>query len=179
MHPVREAIIVANDAYRSVPSVVDAIAYNYGDTYARVIYTESHDEVANGRSRVPQEVDPGDPEGYWSQKRSTLGAGLVFTSPGIPMIFQGQEFLQGGWFRDDVSIDWELDQEYRGIVRLYRDLIALRRNLAGLTRGMLGSGLRIIHANDELNLIAFQRWWDHGPRDDVGGDRQPGLPRPA
>ncbi len=167
VHPVREAIIVANDAYRSVPAVVEAIANNYGDTYARVIYTESHDEVANGKARVPQEVDPGDPEGYWAQKRSTLGAGLVLTAPGIPMLFQGQEFLQGGWFRDDVGLDWHLDTEYRGIVRLYRDLIALRRNFAGLTKGLMGSGLRIIHANDDNNLIAFQRWWQHGPRDDV------------
>ncbi|MFT4215976.1 MAG: alpha-amylase family glycosyl hydrolase [Micropruina sp.] len=167
VHPVRQAIIVADDAYRSVPAVVEAIANNYGDSYARVIYTESHDEVANGKARVPQEIDPGDPDGYWAQKRSTVGAALVFTSPGIPMLFQGQEFLQGGWFRDDVGLDWHLDQEYHGIVRMYRDLIALRRNLAGLTKGLMGSGLRIIHAHDDNNLIAFQRWWDHGPRDDV------------
>ena len=167
VHPVREAIIVASDAYRSVPSVVEAIANSYGDTYARVIYTESHDEVANGKARVPQEVDPADPQGYWAQKRSTLGAGLVLTAPGIPMLFQGQEFLQGGWFRDDVPLDWSLDDEYHGIVRLYRDLVALRRNFAGRTKGLMGSGLRIIHADDDTNLIAFQRWWDHGVRDDT------------
>lgn len=167
VHPVREAIIVTSDAYRSVPAVAEAIAHSYGDTYARVIYTESHDEVANGKARVPQEVDPSDPQGYWAQKRSTLGAGLVLTAPGIPMLFQGQEFLQGGWFRDDVPLDWELDSEYHGIVRLYRDLVALRRNFAGRTKGLMGSGLRIIHANDDNNLIAFQRWWDHGVRDDT------------
>lgn len=167
VHPVREAIIVADDHYRSVPAVVDAISHSYGDTYARVIYTESHDEVANGKARVPQEVDPGDPSGYWAQKRSTLGAGLVLTSPGIPMLFQGQEFLEGGWFRDNVPLDWARDEEFHGIVRLYRDLIALRRNLSGTTKGLAGSGLRIIHAHDDNNLIAFQRWWEHGARDDV------------
>lgn len=31
----------------------------------------------------------------------------------------------------------------------------------------MGSGLRIIHANDDTSLIAFQRWWDHGVRDDT------------
>lgn len=167
VHPVREAIIVASDAYRSVASVADAVSNNYGDTYARVIYTESHDEVANGRARVPQEVDPADPDGYWAQKRSTLGAGLVFTAPGIPMIFQGQEFLEGGWFRDNVPLDWDRNEEYHGIVRLYRDLIRLRRDFFGTTRGLKGSGLRIIHANESLNLLAFQRWYDHGPKDDV------------
>lgn len=167
VHPVREAIIIASDAYRSVPAVAEAVANNYGDTYARVIYTESHDEVANGKARVPQEVDPGDPDGYWAQKRSTLGAGLVLTAPGIPMIFQGQEFLEGGWFRDNVPLDWDRNDEYHGIVRLYRDLIRLRRDFFSTTRGLKGSGLNIIHANDDLNVLAFQRWYDHGPGDDV------------
>ena len=167
VHPVREAIIVASDAYRSVAAVADAVSNNYGDTYARVIYTESHDEVANGKARVPQEVDPADPDGYWAQKRSTLGAGLVMTAPGIPMIFQGQEFLEGGWFRDNVPLDWNRSDEYHGIVRLYRDLIQLRRDYHSTTKGLKGSGLRIIRTDDEKNLLAFQRWYDHGPRDDV------------
>ncbi|MBK8447017.1 MAG: alpha amylase C-terminal domain-containing protein [Micropruina sp.] len=167
VHPVREAIIMASDAYRSVTAVADAVSHSYGDTYARVIYTESHDEVANGKARVPQEVDPGDPDGYWAQKRSTLGAGLVLTAPGIPMIFQGQEFLEGGWFRDNVPLDWDRSDEYHGIVRLYRDLIQLRRDYHSTTRGLKGSGVRIIHTDDDLNLLAFQRWYDHGPHDDV------------
>ncbi|MEA4943226.1 MAG: alpha-amylase family glycosyl hydrolase [Propionicimonas sp.] len=168
VHPVREAIIVADDAWRSTAEVATAIGYRYGgDAFARVIYTESHDEVANGQARVPQEVDADDPTGWYARKRSTLGAGLVFTSPGIPMIFQGQEFLEGGWFRDDVPLDWDQDQEFSGIVRLYRDLIRLRRNTAGRTAGLTGSGLTIFHNNDDANVLAFQRWRDHGPGDDV------------
>ncbi|MBK9696150.1 MAG: alpha amylase C-terminal domain-containing protein [Propionibacteriaceae bacterium] len=167
VHPVREALIVASDEWRSTDEAVQAIAYSYGDAFARVIYTESHDEVANGKARVPQEIDPGDPTGYYAQKRSTLGAGLVFTSPGIPMIFQGQEFLEGGWFSDDVPVTWAQDKEFRGIVRLYRDMIGLRLNRGGRTAGLTGQGLRIIHNNDQVNLIAFQRWRDHGVNDDV------------
>ncbi|MCW5950833.1 MAG: alpha amylase C-terminal domain-containing protein [Propionibacteriaceae bacterium] len=168
VHPVREALIVADDAWRSTAEVAAAIGYSYGgDAFARVIYTESHDEVANGQARVPQEVDPDDPTGWYSRKRSTLGAGLVLTSPGIPMIFQGQEFLEGGWFRDDVPLDWDLDEEFHGIVRLYRDLVRLRRNTAGTTAGLTGQGCLIFHNNDDANLIAFQRWRDHGPGDDV------------
>ncbi len=47
------------------------------------------------------------------------------------MLFEGQEFLQGGWFQDTVPVDWHQNDEFQGIVRLYRDLIALRRNLHG------------------------------------------------
>ncbi|MEA5118543.1 MAG: alpha amylase C-terminal domain-containing protein, partial [Propionicimonas sp.] len=49
----------------------------------------------------------------------------------------------------------------------YRDLIRLRRNTAGRTAGLTGSGLTIFHNNDDANVLAFQRWRDHGPGDDV------------
>jgi 1,4-alpha-glucan branching enzyme len=167
VHPVREAVTVADDRWRSTDEVAGAIAYSYGDAFARVIYTESHDEVANGKARVPEEVDPDDPTGYWAQKRSTLGAALVLTSPGIPMLFQGQEFLEGGWFRDTVALDWSQDSSFRGIVRLYRDLIGLRLNRDGRSAGLTGGGLNVFHNNDAANVLAFQRWRDHGPGDDV------------
>lgn len=167
VHPVREAITVAEDQYRSTDEVLGAVGYSYGDAFARVIYTESHDEVANGKARVPEEIDADDPTGYFAKKRSTLGAGLVLTSPGIPMLFQGQEFLEGGWFRDNVALDWDRSDDFHGIVKLYRDLIRLRLNRDSLSAGLTGSGLRVIHNNDAENVIAFQRWREHGVGDDV------------
>jgi len=167
VHPVREAITEINDEWRSIPAVVEAITTNYGDAFARVIYTESHDEVANGKARVPAEIDPGDQSGWAAQKRSTLGAALVMTSPGIPMIFQGQEFLEGGWFRDHVPLDWRRDEHYEGIANLYADLITLRLNRWGWTRGLTGQNVNVLVADDEANLIGFHRWMDGGPGDDV------------
>jgi 1,4-alpha-glucan branching enzyme len=168
VHPVRGIVTLAQDEHRSMEIVRQAIAFRYeGDAFRRIVYSESHDEVANGKARVPQEINPGDPGGWHAQKRSTLAAGLVFTSPGIPMLFQGQEFLQGEWFRDDVPLDWNLSQQYRGIVRLYRDLIELRLNRKGYSRGLCGQFLNIYHVNEADNLLAFQRWDQHGPGDDV------------
>jgi 1,4-alpha-glucan branching enzyme len=168
VHPVREVVIVAQDEYRSMEAIRKAITFSYdGDAFRRVVYSESHDEVANGKARVPQEIDPDDPTGWYAQKRSTLAAGLVFTSPGIPMLFQGQEFLQGKWFRDDVPLNWDLNEEYRGIVRLYRDLIHLRLNTKGYSRGLCGQFVNLYHVNEDDNVIAFQRWDQHGIGDDV------------
>jgi len=168
IHRVRESVEVSDDAWRSIAEVSAAVAQRYNDdAFQRVIYTESHDEVANGRARVPQEVNPDDPTGEHAQRRSTLGAALVLTSPGIPMIFQGQEFLEGGWFRDDVPLDWSRNEDFHGIVRMYRDLIALRRNLNGRTRGLTGQGLSVFHANEDDNVLAFHRWSEGGPGDDV------------
>lgn len=168
VHPVRAAVTEINDHQRSMNAVRDAILCRYnGDAFQRVIYSESHDEVANGKARVPAEVNPDDPKGWHAQKRSTLAAALVFTSPGIPMLFQGQEFLQGEWFRDDVPLDWDLNDEFRGLVRMYRDLARLRLNRGGLTRGLCGQGARVHHVNDGSNLVAFCRWDQRGPGDDV------------
>ena len=168
VHPVRAIVNLIQDEHRSMESVRQAIAFRYeGDAFRRVIYSESHDEVANGKARVPQEINPGDPTGWHAQKRSTLAAGLVFTSPGIPMLFQGQEFLQGEWFRDDVPLDWNLNEQYQGILRLYRDLIQLRRNTKGISRGLCGQFLNIYHVNESDHLLAFQRWDQHGPGDDT------------
>ncbi|MFZ2516304.1 MAG: alpha-amylase family glycosyl hydrolase [Candidatus Lutibacillus vidarii] len=168
VHPVREAVIAEQDEWRSMASIAEAVTTCYNDdAFQRVIYTESHDEVANGQARVPYEIDEGDATGWYAQKRSTLGAALALTSPGIPMLFQGQEFLQGGWFRDDVPLHWEQDSEFRGVVRLYRDLIRLRRNLDGTTRGLTGHHVNVFHADEESNVFAFHRWADGGPDDDT------------
>ncbi len=168
VHPVREAVIAMEDSWRSMGSVADAVATMYnGDAFQRVIYTESHDEVANGQARVVTEVNADDPTGWHAQKRSTVGAALVLTAPGIPMLFQGQEFLQGEWFRDDVPVDWDLDEEYHGIVRLYRDLARLRRNWRDSTRGLSGHGTEILHLDEDKNLLAFHRFADGGPGDSV------------
>ena len=81
-------VIVAEDAQRSMEAVCRAITFRYeDDAFHRVIYSESHDEVANGKARVPQEINSQDPTGWYAQKRSTLAAGLVFTAPGILMLF--------------------------------------------------------------------------------------------
>jgi len=168
VNPVRQSIIVRDDGLRNVDAVSKAIGYEYdGDVFGRVIFTESHDEIANGRARVPEEIWPGNVDSWFSKKRSTLGAALVFTSPGVPMLFQGQELLEDRWFQDRVPIDWTRTGDEGGILTMYRDLIALRCNLSGMTRGLCGQNVNIYHVDHQAKLIAFHRWDISGPRDSV------------
>ena len=51
-------------------------------------------------ARVPEAIAPGDADSWWAKKRAALGSALVLTSPGIPMLFQGQELLEDRWFDD-------------------------------------------------------------------------------
>jgi len=168
VNPVRQSIIARDDGLRDVGAVCKAIEHRYdSDAFRRVIYTESHDEVANGRARVPEEIWPGNVDSWFSKKRSTLGAAIVFTSPGIPMIFQGQELLEDRWFQDKVPIEWSRAEGENGILSMYRDLITLRRNLSGVTRGLCGQNIHIYHVDNKAKVIAFHRWDKQGPTDSV------------
>lgn len=168
VHPVRRVLIEAEDSKRDMHAVCRAIEYGHGESaFKRVIYTESHDEVANGKARVPEEVDPGDASSYFAKKKSCLGACLVFTSPGIPMIFQGQEFLEDDWFHDKDPIDWSKKDRYSGIWRLYRDLIHLRLNHGHKTAGLCGKNVHVFHVNHTDKVIAYHRWTEGGAADSV------------
>jgi len=168
VHTVRDAITTPNDSDRSMSAVAAALAHLYnGDALQRVIFTESHDEDANGHQRVPEEIWPGNPSSLYSQKRSTLGAALVFTAPGIPMIFQGQEFLESGYWSDKTPLDWTKATTFSGILNLYRDLIRFRRNWFDNTAGLRGQHLNVFHVNDTAKVLAFHRWDQGGPGNDV------------
>ncbi|MBY0297047.1 MAG: alpha amylase C-terminal domain-containing protein [Methylobacterium sp.] len=168
VHPVRRTLIAPRDEDRSMAALRDAILGRYGGTaLTRVLYTESHDEVANGKARLPSEIAPDDPGGWFARKRSTLGAALVLTAPGIPMLFQGQEFLEDEWFRDADPLDWSKTRRFAGILALYRDLIRLRRNWNDRSRGLTGQGVNVFHLNDRDKVLAFHRWDRGGPGDDV------------
>ncbi len=168
VHRVRHAIIGNDDGDRDMDDVVTAIlGEGRGAALARVIYTESHDEVANGQTRVPEAIAPGDADNWWARKRAVLGSALVLTSPGIPMLFQGQELLEDRWFDDQIALDWAKASSNHGVLRLHRDLIALRRARDGATRGLRGSNVFILQADNDAKLLAMHRWMDGGPHDDT------------
>ncbi len=168
VHPIRSAIITGTDAARDMFAVRDAITHRYNtDAFERIVYTESHDEVANGHARVPEEIWPGNAGSWSSKKRSTAGAAITMSSPGIPMIFQGQEVLEDTYFQDTDPVDWTKRTTYAGIETMYRDLIRLRRNWYDTTRGLRGQNVNVHHVNNTNKLVAYHRWQNGGVRDDV------------
>ncbi len=168
VHAVRTALIGAEDASRDMDAIRNAILHRYYlNAFERVIYTESHDEVSNGKARIAEEVDPGKASSWAAKKKSSLGAVLVFTAPGVPMIFQGQEFLEDDWFHDQDPIDWSKKDRFAGILQLYKDLISLRLNRGGQTKGLTGQEVNVYHVNNDDKIIAYHRWDSGGPGDNV------------
>ncbi len=164
---VRAALVPSSDADRDVAAVARTLVVDPTDAFKRVIYTESHDENANGAARVPEEVWPGYADSWASKKRATLGSALVLTAPGIPMLFQGQELVEGAWFTDEEGVDWGLRHRHAGLLQLHRDLISLRRNVVDVSRGLRGPNTVVHHLNEAGRVLAFHRWQNGGPRDDV------------
>ncbi|AKF83721.1 glycosyl hydrolase [Myxococcus fulvus 124B02] len=168
VHPVRAALTAPFDEWRDLSAVRDALYFRYnGQSMQRVIFTESHDEVANGRSRLPTEVSPYNPGDVLAKKKALLGAALTLTAPGIPMLFMGQEFLEDGHFDDGDPLDWNKSDWFGGILQAHRDLIRLRRNWHDTSAGLRGEGVNVFHLNHDDKVLAFHRWQHGGAGDDV------------
>ena len=166
---IRDLLFAPSDDARRASSVAEAVtkSYNSAGPFARVLYSESHDEARV--QRITDRVAPGDAEGYLARKLSSLGLGLVFTSPGIPMIFMGQEFLEFRPWNDgkDFGLDFGRIGRQRGYVDLCARLIKLRRNFDNNTRGLRGGSTNLFYANDADGVLAYHRWDQGGPGDDV------------
>jgi 1,4-alpha-glucan branching enzyme len=166
VHTIREVLIQPNDEYRNLLAVEQAILHKYNNNaFRRVIYTESHDEVANGKARLPEDISPGKADSWVSKKKSALGMAIVMTSPGIPMIFQGQPLLEDKWFCDTDPLDWQRLIQFQGNVKLYQDLIRLRKNWYNHTNGLRGHHVKTLYLNMSQGVLAYHRWENGGKRD--------------
>ena len=161
---VTPVLTPTSDASRNMTVVANAVQYNYNyggsASSKRVAYLESHDVVGdlNGGVRLVTAIDPDTPNSYWARKRSTLGAAVTLTAPGVPMIFQGQEMLENQAFDSNLPVDWTKTNTYSGIVQLYRDLITARRDLKGYTPGLEGDQCSMLQVDNTSKLVAFHRW---------------------
>ncbi len=146
----------SSDVDRDMPTVARNVAGDSG----RILFTDSHDTAGdlNDGERLPVAISSSDPEGYYGRKRSELGAALVMTCPGIPMILQGQEMLETNQFSDALPVDWTRTNSQSGTWRLYRDLIRLRRNLDGVSPGLMGDAASAYQVDNDNKLIAYSRW---------------------
>jgi 1,4-alpha-glucan branching enzyme len=169
VHPIRRVLTEAEDKNRNMEEVAHAVSFHYGDdAFNRIIYTESHDEVAEGGLPVSGEIDPNGGDSWFAIKRSMLGVMLAALSPGIPMIFQGQEFCFDREFQDNSPIDWSRAERFQGIIRMVADAFKLRRNFHNTSLGLSGQKVEITHMDEERNVLAFHRLdGDGGPGNSV------------
>lgn len=174
VNTLRDVVTRINDSDRDLGAVKGALEKKMAnDVFARVVYTENHDQVGHppGQNRLPTLIDTNNPTSVFAKKRSTLAAAIMLTSPGIPMIFQGQETLEtrAFGFKTPTQVDFSRaeDANIKGIMQMYRDLIALRRNVRQKTRGLTGQNLNVFHLDNGNKTLAYHRWERGGAGDDV------------
>ena len=165
---LRHTIDPVSDNDRALRPIEDELRKSYNsDVFRRVVYSESHDAVANGQARLNAEIAPDDQDGLFARRRTMLAASVAFTAPGIPMLFQGQEFMEDGWFTHYDQLDWSLAEKFPGTVQYYRDLATLRRNLRGETAGLKGQGYETLQLDEDNKVLAYHRWDKGGAHDDT------------
>ncbi len=129
----------------------------YQDEWGPVNYLESHDET-----RIIYEGMHY--QGFTREKaikKSKLGAAILFTGTGTPMIYQGQEFGQDGRTRDDGGyplmqpLRWNyLNEDWgRDLFNYYRKMIWLRNNFPVLH----SASLDITHHDNTTKTIVYER----------------------
>jgi 1,4-alpha-glucan branching enzyme len=128
------------------------------------------DNTTDRQPRVASLSDPSNARSWYARSRSRVANGLLLTSPGIPMLFMGQEFLEDKYWSDspnyfgDTLIWWDgldTDRAMQDQLRFCRELIQIRSRYPALC----GDQINVFHVHNDNRVLAFHRWLNG-----VGGD---------
>ena len=95
--------------------------------------------------------------------RIKLGASILMTAMGIPMLWMGEEFGECKTKRlESNKIDWTLlkNDLNKDLLGFYKGLINLRRN----NHALYGENIDFFHTNPDGRVLAYIRWNDQGSR---------------
>lgn len=137
--------------------VIDPRNDGFGGAFNVVNYIDNHD-----KDRIlwelGQDATTFDDAAF---RRVKLGAVILLTSPGVPMVWMGQEFGESAaktmdWQR----LDWSLLQNENNsdLLNYYKGLIRLRTS----TPALHGNTIEFIAKMDERCILAYKRWDDAG-----------------
>lgn len=158
------------DTFVDLGPVRNALAppSGFDGSWRAVQMLENHDVLlilhspGDRRPRIPAAADGSNARSWYARSRSRVATGLLLTSPGVPMLFMGQEFLEDKLWNDSPDdpnhrIWWDglwQDRAMSDHLRFTRELIALRRRFEGLSRG----SINIFHCHNPTRVLAFHRW---------------------
>lgn len=132
--------------------------YFNGEAFQKVIYSDSHDSAANGHQRLNEEAGG---ESKVARQKALVASAVIFTAPGVPMLLQGEEFLEDGYFNGWQAMNWDRLEQHPGITAAYRDLIRLRKELKSLS----SEAFQLFHVNYNDAILGYARWADESADD--------------
>lgn len=167
-HVIRDALGISSTNRARLEGIEWALGHSYrGDAFDKVIFGDSHDTAANGSTRLNEAATPGNAESATARQKILIASAVALSAPGIPMLLQGQEFMQEGAFNEWKMLEWDKTSQFAGIVTAHQHLIALRRNMYGNTKGLTGQHTAVFHRNDTDTILGFHRWEKGGSHDDT------------
>ena len=162
--PMRTQLTQTSDSAVDMQAIASSIGQAFNGVFTQNLnYTESHNEVTDGGQRLTTLIDPSAPTSWLALKKSTLGAAILFTSPGVPMIFQGQEFVENEPLATNMPLQWNLATQFASIRKLWATLAEDRKNASGHTPNLAGDGLNIYQVDNTNKFIAYERFDSQTP----------------
>lgn len=167
-HAIRAAFGLNPESGPALTNLCRELERTYnGDSFQKVVFSDSHDTAANGSVRLNEAAAPLHADNKRAREILLVANAITFTAAGIPMLLQGSEFLQNGAFNDWQELRWDNLSEHQGIVTAHRHLIDLRLNRYGHTAGLMGQSSVVIHQDNDNLVLAYHRWDKGGAGDDV------------
>lgn len=139
-----------------IKNAVDPRRLGFAGTTSTTNYLANHDQ--NRLFRKLGEKGILDEELY---TRAKLGALILMTSVGVPMIWMGEEFGEHRPLSEDsIKIDWTLLEHERNqdLFAFYKNLIALRTS----NPVFASPEIEFFHESAELGVVGFHRFDDEG-----------------
>ncbi len=158
MHTIVESLCTDECNLEAIKDVIDAKRKGFMEATNVVNYLSNHDHDRL-MARLGEQDIFGD-EGF---RRAKLGAAILMTAFGIPMLWMGEEF---GEFKpktiDENKLNWQLlaNEQQRDLFNHYKGLIALRTE-----HPALGSdNISFFHEDVENKVLAYERWAESGEK---------------
>lgn len=141
----------------AVLSVLDGRSEGFAGPFNTIHYIDNHDQDRI-MWQLGEHATTFDEAAF---RRMKLGATLLLTAPGIPMVWMGQEFGQATPKSMEARpLDWGLlnNNQNEDLMRHYAHLIHLRKTNAALC----GHHFEVIVEDAARGIIGFKRWSDGG-----------------
>lgn len=200
--PYRDAIY---ESVKSLPGAADRLLdqmQSHGGvpgTGQMLTYSHSHDEVGNsgkwvGRLAAGTKSDDGVMTDM-ARSKARSSAALTLLAPGIPMLWQGEEYLANNDFKHGLTSTWGADTKWvdgteaeknseiskarQGHFRVHQDLIALRRSSDAFHPT---AHVSRVYSHNDHQVTAFERRGESGERfiviTQMAGDDKSGYAMP-
>lgn len=156
MHAVVETLSSDTPDFEKLKNAIDPTRLGFENVSSVTNYLSNHDQ--NRLFRKLGEKGILDEELY---RRAKLGAVILMTAVGVPMIWMGEEFGEHVVMSEQSNkINWTLleNETNRELFELYKTLIGLRSK----NHAFRSSSIDFFHEENDLGVLAFHRFNNDG-----------------